>query len=257
MEARARSFGTIAEDYERWRPGPPAKALEWLLPPDTHRVVDLGAGTGALTRLLVDTVDDVVAVEPDPRMREVLTRQVPDATVLEGRGEAVPVEAASVDAVLVSSAWHWMQVQPTVSEAARVLRDGGVLGVLWSGPDWSGDQTATLRSAVERDPSYARLFSLLGDQVVTDDNRKLVVPPGLPFGAPEHSVVTWDVRMNADQLVGIVGTMSSVILLGPEQRREVLDDTRRLLHDQLGLDGDATTDLAFRADCWRARRGDR
>ncbi len=62
---RAASFGTAAAHYERYRPGPPAAAVEWILPARVHTVVDLGAGTGALSRLLVEWADDVVAVEPD------------------------------------------------------------------------------------------------------------------------------------------------------------------------------------------------
>jgi len=186
-EARARSFGTVAEDYERWRPGPSPSVVDWLLPARARRVVDLGAGTGALSRLLVERVDEVVSVEPDPRMRQVLVRRVPGATVLDGRGEQLPIDDASADAILVSSAWHWMDVEPTLTEAARALRPGGVLGVVWSGPDWAGGGVDELRGVIERDPSYAGLLATLADQVVTDDNRRLVVPPGFPFTEPR----TW------------------------------------------------------------------
>jgi SAM-dependent methyltransferase len=257
MEERARSFGTVAEDYDRWRPGPSPAVVDWLLPATARRVVDLGAETGALSRLLVERADEVVSLDPDPRMREVLARQVPGATVLEGRGERLPVDDASVDAILVSSAWHWMDVEPTLLEAARALRDGGVLGVVWSGPDWAGRWEQQLREVVERDPSYAGLLTALADQVVTDDNRKLEVPSGLPFTSPEHTVIDWSLTLSADQLVGIVGTLSSVILLGPARRDELLNDARRLLRDHLGLAGAATTDLGFRADCWRATRLER
>src|SRR3981081_1687106 len=124
---KASSFGTIAEDYDRWRPGPKPAGVDWLTPEGPARVVYLGAGTGALSRLLVGRVPDLVAVEPDVRMREVLARNVPEATVLEGRGEQLPLPDASVDAVLVSSAWHWMDADATVAEISRVLRPGGVL----------------------------------------------------------------------------------------------------------------------------------
>src|ERR1700730_5211903 len=122
----ASSFGTIAEDFDPWRPGPNPAVVDWLLPAGAERVVDLGAGTGALSCLLVGKVPDLVAVEPDVRMREGLARNVPEATMLEGRGEQLPLPDASVDAVLVSSAWHWMDADATVAEAARGLRPGGV-----------------------------------------------------------------------------------------------------------------------------------
>ena len=76
---RSGSFGEVASLYERFRPGPPMAAVEWFLPTRVTRVVDLGAGTGALTRLLLDRSDEVVAVEPDDRMRAVLAEQVPGA----------------------------------------------------------------------------------------------------------------------------------------------------------------------------------
>ena len=91
-------------------------------------VVDLGAGTGALTRLLVGRADEVVAVEPDDRMRAVLTEAVPGSRAVAGRGEAIPLPDASVDAVVASSSWHWMDPVPTLLEVGRVLVPGGVAG---------------------------------------------------------------------------------------------------------------------------------
>ena len=84
--ARAASFGGAAVHYERYRQGPPLEAAEWILPTGARTVVDLGAGTGALSRLLIGRVDKVIAVEPDARMRSVLTEMVPDVRAVEGRG---------------------------------------------------------------------------------------------------------------------------------------------------------------------------
>src|ERR1700722_12283279 len=89
-EQRARSFGAIAEHYERYRPGPPADAVDWVVPANCRSAVDLGAGTGALTRMLVDRAPEVFAVEPDSRMRTVLKELVPVAEVMGGVGEAIP-----------------------------------------------------------------------------------------------------------------------------------------------------------------------
>ncbi|HEX4244817.1 MAG TPA: class I SAM-dependent methyltransferase, partial [Acidimicrobiales bacterium] len=135
---RAGSFGQVASHYERFRPGPPPAAIDWILPTHVARVVDLGAGTGALTRMLVDRADEVVAVEPDDRMRSVLVQEVSRARAVSGRGEAMPLPDGSVDAVLASSSWHWMDVVPALHEVARVLVPGGVLGAVWSGPDPEG-----------------------------------------------------------------------------------------------------------------------
>src|ERR1700733_13743444 len=133
--ARASSFGGAATLYERYRPGPPVEAVEWVLPERGRTVVDLGAGTGALTRLLIGRADEVVAVEPDDRMRAVLAEAGPGARAVAGRGESTPLPDASVDAVLASSSWHWMDTVPTLLEVGRILVPGGTLAVMWSGPD--------------------------------------------------------------------------------------------------------------------------
>ena len=124
---RAGSFGEVASEYERFRPGPPAGAVTWVVPEHVARIVDLGAGTGALTRLLVGRADEVVAIEPDERMRSVLVASVPGIRAVEGRGESIPLPDACADAVLASSSWHWMDPVPTLHEVGRVLVPGGTL----------------------------------------------------------------------------------------------------------------------------------
>ena len=100
------SFGAIAGDYDRVRPGPPPEAVDWLLPDRRDVVVDLAAGTGLLSRALTGKAGHVIAVEPDDRMRAVLAARSPGVEVLAGRGEAIPLPDASADTVLVQSAWH-------------------------------------------------------------------------------------------------------------------------------------------------------
>ena len=133
--ARASSFGDAATHYERFRPGPPEAAVEWVLPGHVRRIVDLGAGTGGLTRRLVGRADEVVAVEPDDRMREVLRQAVPDARALAGRASPSRSRTGVPTPCFASSSWHWMELVPTLLEVGRVLVPGGVLGVMWSGPD--------------------------------------------------------------------------------------------------------------------------
>ena len=79
------------------------------------------------------------------------------------------------------------------------------------------------------------------------------LPPGVPFDQPEHEVFTWGVALNADELIGLLGTLSTIITL-PDQRRErVTAEARRLLRELLGVEGEVTVDVAFRADAWRSR----
>lgn len=266
---RATAFGAVAEHYQRYRPGPPETAVDWLVPDRVRRVVDLGAGTGLLTRLLLGRADEVVAVEPDGRMRAVLREEVPGAAAVEGRGEAIPLADATVDAVVASSSWHWMDPVPTLLEVGRVLVPGGVLGAMWSGPDPEGSllaQARTLLGAGDtagteqggggaesgRDPGLGELAALMADARRAPST--LEVPPGVPFDQPEHAVFTWSAPLDAEQLVGLLGTLSWIINLDEDARQRLLVETRRLLREWLGLDGELTVDVEFRADVWRARR---
>ena len=97
-------------------------------------MLEVGAGTGKLTRVLVDEFAEVVAVEPDPHMRSWFTALCPRAALLAGAAEALPVAQASVDAVFVAEAFHWFDHQRAVTEIARVLRPGGALVLMWNRP---------------------------------------------------------------------------------------------------------------------------
>ena len=140
---RARSFGIAAEHYERGRPEWPAAALDAAgVPADSH-VLDLAAGTGKLTRVLVERFARVTAVEPDDAMRA-LNRW---GDVLAGSAESIPLADASVDAVFVADAFHWFSDRPAVNEMARVLRPGGGLVILWS--QRNGDASPALPAVDE------------------------------------------------------------------------------------------------------------
>lgn len=128
----ARSFDRAAEDYERGRPGWPIEALDAVEIPSGAIVLDLGAGTGKLTRLLVPRFRRVVAVEPLEGMRELLAVLVPQAEVIAGSAEAIPLQSDSVDAVFCAEAFHWFDGDRALPEIVRVLRPRGVLVLLWN-----------------------------------------------------------------------------------------------------------------------------
>jgi len=265
---RSASFGDVASHYERYRPGPPVAAVDWILPASVGTVVDLGAGTGALTRLLVGRADEVVAVEPDDRMRSVLAQNLSGIRAVPGRGESIPLPDGAADAVLASSSWHWMDPVPTLREVGRVLVPGGVLGAIWSGPDPEGPFLVQAQALLaERskggadqsspdaagDPPTSELASLImGD--AQRPTSTLEIPPGVPFDQPEHKVIRWDVALDADDLIGMLGTFSWFITMPEETRDAVMAEARRLLSSFLGVEGETTVDVAFRCDAWRSRR---
>ena len=122
------------DDYEHGRPGWPRAVLDVPGLASASSVVELGAGTGKLTRLLVEAFDDVVAIEPDAGMRRVLAVACPGVRVLDGSAEAIPLPDRSADAVFAAEAFHNFDAAAAVAETARVLRPGGTLALLWNVP---------------------------------------------------------------------------------------------------------------------------
>lgn len=148
----AAGFARGAAAYERGRPGFPAEAVEWLaqrlgLRPG-RTVLDLAAGTGKLTRSLVATGAEVVAVEPVDEMRAVLEAAVPSARALAGTAEAIPLGDRSVDAVTVAQAFHWFDRAAAFTEIHRVLRPAGALAVVWNVRDLDDPLTAAIEELI-------------------------------------------------------------------------------------------------------------
>lgn len=232
-EARRLSFGSVAEDYDRYRPSPPPQALDWLIPDGAEAILDLAAGTGLVTRELAGRARRVVAVEPDERMRAVLAARCPEAEVLAGRGEDIPLPDASVDAVVISAAWHWLDPALAVPEITRVLRPGGHLGVLWTSRDdrvpWVAEFNALARESREADRPEGQPG---GDPAERRRRRWVEFPPGSPLSPPEERLVEFSVPMNRGELAGLLGTYSGIITLGPQQRAEFSERVRSFLDRQ-------------------------
>jgi SAM-dependent methyltransferase len=237
-DTRRLSFGSVAADYDRYRPPPPPQALDWLVPPGATAVLDLAAGTGAVTRLLIGRAERVFAVEPDDRMRAVLAARCPEAVALGGRGEDIPLPDASVDAVVISSAWHWLDPDLAVPEIARVLRPGGALGVIWVSRDtrvaWVAEFNRLLRAAREADAAADRAPDGAPDGTGPERGRRREVgfPPGSPLSPAQERTVEYSLPMTKDDLFGLLGTYSGVITLAPERRAAFSQQARDFLDRQ-------------------------
>jgi ubiquinone/menaquinone biosynthesis C-methylase UbiE len=151
--ASAAGFGGDMSVYERGRPSYPADAVDWLVDGlqigPGKVVVDLAAGTGKFTRLLLPTGADVLAVEPSSGMREEFGGAVPGVDVLEGSASSIPLGDASVDAVTVAQAFHWFDVAAATAELARVVKPGGGIGLIWNERDarepWVAELSRVIR----------------------------------------------------------------------------------------------------------------
>lgn len=138
----AASFADVAGAYERGRPEY-APAVVGALAAELgltrgDRVLDLAAGTGKLTRALLDWGLDVTAVEPQGTLREVLAESIGAERVCEGLAEEIPLADRVVAAVTVADGFHWFEAEPALAEIRRVLQPGGGLALLATMPDWSG-----------------------------------------------------------------------------------------------------------------------
>ena len=252
VDARATSFGEVAGDYERLRPGPPQQALDWLVPHDCRTAIDVAAGTGLFTRALQRRVKEVIAVEPDDRMREVLAARSPGVRAVEGRGEIIPVPDASADGVFVSSAWHWLDPGQAIPEIARVLADGGRLGVIWTGRDRQADWVAGLD--LPRKPQRETPQEPAGG-AGQRRRHEVTLPPGAPFENVATASFTFARCMTVDQVVAWLATYSGLITASGRERAAALAHARKELLPRAGSDG--LVEIPMRSYCWRADRADR
>ena len=236
----AASFEHAARAYQRGRPPYPPALLEWVVPRGARRVLDLGAGTGKLTTLLTAAGLDVVAVEPSASMRDQLAAVAPRSAVLAGTAESIPLPDASVDAVVVAQAWHWVDPRLAVPEVARVLRPGGRLSLVWNVRDHTEPWVALLDTVLER-----------------HTRREIDTEPevGAPFTDVDRTEIRWRHRLGRGELLDMVASRSYVIVLDEQQRRDLLGDVTELLDTHPDLRGRAEFELPYVTRCTRARRG--
>jgi len=243
----------VADDYDRLRPGPPADALDWLMPAGCEIAVDLGAGTGLFSRALAGRVGQVIAVEPDDRMRAVLAARSPGVRAVAGRGEAIPLPDAAADAVFVSSAWHWLDHAVAVPEIARVLRDGGRLGVIWTSRDRRTGWVAELDAGRARDAGHPA--SDTGDAAPRRPPHEVRLADDAPFVNVASASFPTTRSMAVGDAVDWLGTYSGLITAPAAERDAALAGSREALLRR--ADGNGMVEIPMRADCWRADRGPR
>jgi ubiquinone/menaquinone biosynthesis C-methylase UbiE len=254
-KARATLFGAAAGEYDRYRVGVPDEVVDQLLPGGVEAVLDLGAGTGAMTRRLVGRVERVYAVDPDPRMLSVLAESCPGVEAREGTAERVPLPDASVDAVVVASAWHWMDPDSAIPEIARVLRPGGKLVIVWNRRDRSVPWIADLEGA--------RMRVTGGDDYVEQRIRHYLDDPWLPATAlidrVEIEDLGWNASMTREEVARMLTTYGAYISAPEDRKREMLKQLIEHVNGDERItpseDGDdALVDVPMVCHMWRATR---
>ena len=213
------SFGNVAETYHRVRPpySQPLldRAQEALELGAGSRVLDLAAGTGRLTRELARRFGEVVAVEPDERMRAV------HGGALAGSAEAIPLDDGSVDAVFVGEAFHWFDPAAAIPELARVLRARGGLAVV-STHWWETEPP--LPDAVLEPLSGPYQRSLAHRRPPWDD-----AFASSPFEPLRYERDDDELTVGPDELLTLYSTTSALAALPDDERKALLARVRPLL----------------------------
>jgi SAM-dependent methyltransferase len=223
----AAGFSAGSDAYDRGRPSYPQEAVDLIVDElgidrDTT-VVDLAAGTGKFTALLLPTGADVVAVEPVAEMRETLARTIPEAEVHDGTAEAIPLADGFAGAVTVAQAFHWFDADDALTEIARVLEPGGGLAFLWNRRDesvpWVHEMSDILRWR-ERYPNISNY-----DRV---DWAAIVGRSGL-FTDVQHATFGYDQELDREGLAARVRSISYVAAMDESQREALVQQVLRLV----------------------------
>lgn len=223
-ESARRGFERQADAYERGRPTYPQGATDWLvaqlgLAPG-RTVLDVGAGTGKLTRPLLGSGATLIAIEPVAGMRAVLERELEGATALDGTAESLPLDDGVADAIVVGQAFHWFDAEATLAEFHRVLAPGGRLGLAWN----VRDRRQELQRAVDQitEPLRASTPSQ------TDGKWRVALERSHLFRQAGEERIPFELALDADTFVDRIGSISFIAALDDRRREEVLRCVRRL-----------------------------
>jgi ubiquinone/menaquinone biosynthesis C-methylase UbiE len=233
------AFAEVAGAYERGRPEYPEEAVRWLAGDEPRDVVDLGAGTGKLTRALVALGHRVTAIEPLPEMLELLPAAAPGAFAILGNAEIIPLPDAHADVVTCAQSFHWFDRSLALPEIARVLRPGGRLAIVWNTRD-------------DSEPWVARLSAIIGDETVQEED---VLPAAIDvsrlFGPVEYGEFRIEQRLDRETLLELVLSRSYCAKLPSAERAPILEAVAALYDEVAGPDG---IRLPYVTECFRTER---
>lgn len=216
----ARSFGPVAEAYDRARPSYPPEAADWLVGPakgDPKRVLELGAGTGKFTELLVAAGHHVIATDPSPEMLGYLKLRVPGAEAMVATAESIPVPSRSIDVVVCAQSFHWFAHEVALAEIARVLRPGGTVGLVWNERDTGIPWVRKLGAIIEHQPNRADSVDELRSCEYFDE-------------VAEREYRFWQ-HLRRDELFDLVSSRSNVSTMPEHARADLLDRVGALYDD--------------------------
>ncbi len=237
----AHSFGGVAEAYERGRPTYPVEAVRWMLGESPRTVLELGAGTGKLTRVAAALGHDVHATDPDEAMLQILEREVPGVRTAQAGAEEIPLGDASVDVVMAGQAFHWFDLDRALPEVARVLRPGGRICIVWN-----------FRN--EKIPWVRRLGTIIGTQEQDTDPAQALIFSELFGFVEDHEFTHWQ-GIDRESIQDLVLSRSNVAVLDEAGRAAKLAEVLAFYDEYgRGMDG---MQLPYVTRCYRADLLDR
>lgn len=236
------SFQDGGEHYDRVRPGYPADSADWLIrsaggTAGAANAADIGAGTGKFTALLVQRGLTVSAVDPSPDMLAQLRLALPGVPAAEGTAEATGLADGAFDVVSVAQAWHWCDPLLASTELSRILRPGGVLGLVWNQLDTSV-------------PWVHRLSRIMhaGD-VHKPDFRPAIGPE---FTGLESHLTRWEDPVTSGDIVELAKSRSYYLAASEGTRAKVRDNLDWYLHEHLAHSRGDVVGLPYLTQTWRA-----
>jgi ubiquinone/menaquinone biosynthesis C-methylase UbiE len=237
----ARSFGGVADAYDRGRPTYPREAAAWLTADQPLTVLEIGAGTGKLTGQLVAFGHDVHATEPDTQMLAILEKNHPAVRASQAPAEEIPAGDASYDVVVSAQAFHWFDHDRALPEIARVLKPRGRLSLVWNQRD-------------ERIPWVKRLGRIIGSQAHLADPSEVLTRSKL-FGEVEQESFRFWQTVDRGSIQDLVRSRSNIAVLSPEEQEAKMAEVLAFYDDYgRGMDG---MQLPYTATCFRAEVLDR
>ncbi len=255
----AEGFDKEAKTYEQSRPSYPPDVVSWLTNNlrigAGSRVLDLAAGTGILTRLLVPSGCDLVAAEPVAGMRAQLRSVLPAVPCLSAVAESLPLRDASLDAVTIAQAFHWFDGPLALVELRRVLQIGGRAAMVWNARDRSRDWVDQVWAVMDRVEKHAPWRD--HDQTATFDSQSrredaLNDTPG--FGAVHTAQFRHEQPVTHEQVVQRVKGVSHVAVLEPTTQASVLNEVRDILTSHESTRDTPLLSIPYRVDCYWLQR---
>lgn len=249
-EKAAIGFDRAGDQYERGRPEYPQSAVDFLISKigitSSSTVVDLGAGTGKFTKLLLPTKAKILAVEPVEGMRNKFSALLPTVTMLDGTAETIPLPNHSVNAVIVAQAFHWFNGPAALREIHRVLKPNGRIGLIWNSRDESLNWVNELTKIIDPHEGGAPRYKSMNWKEAFDASHL--------FSPLELSHFSYVQQGTVETIVDRIGSISFISALHEAKRNQVLDQVRGLVNRYLDNKTETTVSLPYRTDVYWCQR---